>query len=237
MTAAKILAFGARALLCALMGVAPVLAYAATRVVNSATDDPGDGSTTGASAKVTNVDPARWSGPDAGTITLHNCIVAASLMTGATGVPTDPGMVITFDGSVFTDSAHSTIALASELPLIFNNTTIDAAALPVQVTIDGGNGSDPGNGHRGFFVSGLPEIPPTGIPSPDGAQPITFLLRNLKIQYALAKGGSSYYGGGGMGAGGGLFVNQLATVERKTSRSSATTPRAAAAGSAAATVR
>lgn len=191
-----------------LAGIAIAIdAQAATCLVNAATDDPGD-----ASAKVIAVDSASWGGANPGVVTLRDCIVAANLMTGATGAPTAPGMSITFDASVFTDAGNSTIVLASDLPMLFNNMTIDASAIAVPITIDGGNGLSQGQGHRAFFVSGLPAIPVDELPDPDGAQAITVLLGNLIIQNALAQGGSSYFGGGGMGAGGALFVNKLATV-------------------------
>lgn len=179
---------------------------AATCVVNSATDDPAD-----ASAKVTAVESGSWSGASAGVITLRDCIVAANLMTGATGAPTVPGMSITFDAGVFTGSGNSIIVLASDLPLVFNNTSVDASALQTPVTIDGGNALVPGQGFHAFFVSGLPDVV-AAPPLPDSAQPVAVTLANLTIRNALAQGGSSYYGGGGMGAGSALFVNQLASV-------------------------
>lgn len=173
------------------------LANAATCTVNSNTDDPVD-----ASAKVTAVPPGPWSGANASTVTLRDCIVAADLMTGSTGVPTSPGMTIDASGI-----AGQTVTLGDALPLIFNNTTIDGGA-GAAVTLDGANA------HRIFFVSGLPILPATPLPpaDPDGAQAVAVMLNKLILQHGLAKGGDTTGGGGGMGAGGALFVNQLASV-------------------------
>src|SRR5437868_4706240 len=70
--------------------------HAATCLVNSALDDPAD-----ASAKVSDIDSANWTNWGAGAtgaISLRDCILASNLMTGATGVPTTPGMTINLDG-------------------------------------------------------------------------------------------------------------------------------------------
>ncbi|MDR3388878.1 MAG: choice-of-anchor Q domain-containing protein [Rudaea sp.] len=188
--------------------------------VNSNLDDPND-----ATNKVTSVDALNWNGVNAGTVTLRDCIVASNLMTGSTGQPTGangmpvtsaqttPALTIMFAGNL----SGATIVLGDELPLIFNNVGIDASELPSPVTIDGGNGgANAGNGHRIFFVSGLPSTDPAtfigGVPNPDGAQPIMVTFDNLILSNALARGGCSGGGGGGMGAGGALFVNQLAQV-------------------------
>jgi len=170
-------------------------AQAATCTVNLNTDDPGDGSTTGASATVT---AATVSG------TLRDCIVAANLMTGSTGAPTTPGMAITFDPAVFTGGSNNLITLGSTLPLLFNNTSLDASALSAPVTIDGGGT------HRIFFVSGLPDSSVAPLPDPDGAQAITVSLNHLILQNGNATGGSGH--SGGMGAGAALFVNKAASV-------------------------
>src|SRR5450432_558162 len=134
--------------------------------------------------------------------TLRDCVLAANLLTGSIGRPTAAGMTITFDAAL----SGATIDLANDLPLLFNNTRIDASALSSPVIIDGGNV------HRIFFVSGLPPIPVSGIPDPDGAQPIAVTLTNLTLQHALAQGGDAAAGGGGMGAGAALFVNKSAAV-------------------------
>ena len=113
--------------------------------------------------------------------TLRDCILAANLTTGSTGKPTLPGMTITFDPAM----SGATISLNSDLPLLFNNTTIDASALASPVSIDGGGA------HRIFFVSGLPSTTVrliNGKPDPDGAQAITVTLRNLMLQHGLANG-------------------------------------------------
>jgi hypothetical protein len=160
-----------------------------TCTVNTTVDDP-----TTASATV---------GSSTNSGTLRDCILVADLLTGSTGAPTLPGLSIVFDPAL----SGAAIALEDDLPLLFNNTTIDASALGSPVTIDGGSL------HRIFFVSGLPPIPASGKPDPDGARPITVNLRNLSLQHGLAKGGdSSGGGGGGMGAGGALFINKSASV-------------------------
>ena len=135
--------------------------------------------------------------------TLRDCILAANLLTASTGNPTLPGMAITFAPGL----SGATIALDNALPLLFNNATIDASALASPVIIDGGSAN------RIFFISGLPPIPASGKPDPDGARAITVALRNLTLEHGLAHGGdSSGYGGGGMGAGGALFINKSANV-------------------------
>jgi len=162
-----------------------------TCTVNTTADDPGTASGT--------VTASTNSG------TLRDCILAANLLTGSTGHPTLPGMTISFAPAM----SGATIALNNSLPLLFNNTKIDASALASPVNIDGGGS------HRIFFVSGLPPIPASGKPDPDGAQSIAVVLRNLSLQNGLAQGGSSGGnggGGGGMGAGGALFVNKAAAV-------------------------
>jgi len=150
-------------------------------------------------------DPATASatvGSSTNSGTLRDCILVANLLTGSTGAPTLPGLNIVFDSAL----SGGAIALESDLPLLFNNTTVDASALANPVTIDGGSL------HRIFLVSGLPPIPASGKPDPDGARAITVNLRNLSLQHGLAKGGDSSGGGGGMGAGGALFINRSATV-------------------------
>ena len=169
------------------------LVQAATCVVNSNTDDPGDGSTTGASFIVNS---STLSG------TLRDCIVAANLLTGATGAPTTPGMGIIFDNLVFTGGANNTIVLANTLPLLFNNTSIDASALAAPVVVDGGGA------YRIFLVSGLPDSSVMPLPDPDGAQAITVSLNHLILRNGNATGGSG--NSGGMGAA--LFVNKAASV-------------------------
>ena len=66
--------------------------------------------------------------------TLRECILVANLLTGSTGTPTLPGLTITFIPAL----SGATIALDNDLPLLFNNTTIDASALANPVNIDGG---------------------------------------------------------------------------------------------------
>lgn len=164
------------------------MAQAATCTVNSNVDDPST-----ASATVT-------AGTTSGT--LRDCILAANLLTGATGAPTG-NMAIDL-----TAIAGQTITLGNSLPLIFNNASIGGTG--AAVVIDGGNT------YRIFFVSGLPDstqnFNATGLPNPDGAQAITVGLSNLTLQNGKARGGDSSQAGGGMGAGGALFVNQSATV-------------------------
>jgi len=175
------------------------LTQAATCTVNTNSDDPGE-----ASAKVTAVPPNPWSGANKAVVTLRDCIVAANLMTGPTGAPTATGMPITFAPAL----SGATITLGDDLPLVFNNTSIDASALSQPVTMDGAYA------HRIFLVSGLPDSSEnyhnTGAPNPDGAQSIAVSLTNLVLARGKATGGDG--GGGGMGAGGALFVNQLASV-------------------------
>jgi hypothetical protein len=164
------------------------LAQAANCTVNTNTDDPAT-----ASATVTG---ATTSG------TLRDCILAANLLTGATGAPTGNMAIDT------SSIAGQTITLGNSLPLIFNNTTIGGTG--AAVVIDGGST------YRIFFTSGLPDstqnFAGTGLPNPDGAQAINVGLSNLTLQNGIARGGDSGQAGGGMGAGGALFVNQLATV-------------------------
>jgi len=167
-----------------------------TCTVNTTADDPAD-----ASAKVTNANnTAVWSYNPTfpGQITLRDCIVASNLETGTTGAPAG-ALTITFGPGL----AGSAISLASDLPMIFNNTDIDASVLPSPVTISGG-------GHRMFLVSGLPDSTVLPKPDPDGAQAITVNLNNLTLQNGKAQGGNG--AGGGLGAGGALFVNKNATV-------------------------
>ena len=166
------------------------LAHAAITncTVNSNVDDPST-----ASGAVTTLTASG---------TLRDCILAANLLTGSIGRPTAAGLTITFDAAL----SGATITLGSDLPLLFNNTRIDASALASPVIIEGGNA------HRIFFVSGLPPIPVSGKPDPDDAQPIAVTLTNLTLQHALAQGGDAAAGGGGMGAGAALFVNKSAAV-------------------------
>src|SRR5262249_42742045 len=56
---------------------------AAVCTVNSNSDDPNEAST-----KVVSVDAVNWVGPNAGVVTLRDCMLAANLMTGASGQPT-----------------------------------------------------------------------------------------------------------------------------------------------------
>ena len=181
--------------------LSPLLAnagYAATCSVNSTLDDAGD-----AAAKVIAVPPGAWSGPNANVVTLRDCIVAANLMTGSTGVPNGT-MNIDLSGI-----AGQTVALSDNLPLIFNN-----------VAIDGGNAAavaiDGSDAHRLFFVSGLPSIPPTGRADPDGSQATTLALHNLVLENGKAEGGNIpthvHYGGAGLGAGGALFLNKAVSA-------------------------
>jgi len=156
--------------------------------VNTTADDPAS-----ASATVT-------ASTTAGT--LRDCMLAANLLTGSTGEPTLPGMAITFAPAL----SGATIALGNDLPLLFNNTSIDASALANPVTIDGGSL------HRIFFVSGLPPIPMSGKPDIDGSRPTTVSLRHLQLAHGHSQGGDTNGGGGGMGAGGALFINKSATV-------------------------
>lgn len=138
--------------------------------------------------------------------TLRDCILAANLTTGSTGKPTLTSVAITFDPAM----SGATISLDNDLPLLFNNMSIDASTLASPVNIDGGGV------HRIFFVSGLPSTTTgliNGKPDPDGAQAITVTLHYLRLQNGLANGGdSNSYGGGGMGAGGALFINRSASV-------------------------
>lgn len=170
------------------------LAHAAVTVctVNTIADDPG----TASDAVITTTASG----------TLRDCILAANLLTGSIGRPTAAGMTITFDAGL----SGATINLGNDLPILFNNTRIDASALASPVTIDGGNA------HRIFLVSGLPPIPVSGTPDPDGTQAIAVTLTNLSLQHALAKGGDATHGGGGMGAGGALFVNKSASLTLST---------------------
>ena len=203
--------------------------FANVCVVGSTADDPA-----AAPSLVTSPVPDQWSwnwnGPAANhNATLRDCIVAANLMAGSTGQPLDgngrlagspgyapaaaPAMLISFDPAVF--ASARTITLASSLPMVFNNVSIDASGLPAPVAIDGAGQ------YRIFFVSGLPAVPASGLPDPDGAQPIAVKLANLTLQNARAVGGAggpvADYNrgggsGGGMGAGAALFVNQQAQV-------------------------
>ena len=166
---------------------------AATCIVNSALDDPGD-----ASAKVTAPLQSAWSGAQKNVATLRDCIVASNLMTGYDGMPTAIGLTIELS-----KINGSTIVLQDNLPLLFNNVSI--------VTTTGKPVAISGNyAHRIFFASGLPPFKSSNVPDPDGAQPITVTLSNLVLEYGEAHGGDG--AGGGMGAGGALFVNKNATV-------------------------
>jgi hypothetical protein len=160
-------------------------------IVNSALDDPND-----ASAKVTSVSQAAWSGSHRNVVTLRDCIVASNLMTGSKGVPTMPGMTIEL-----AKIAGSAITLQDNLPLLFNNTTIRASA--GKAVAISGNAA-----YRIFFVSGLPRK--DSVLVPDNEQPVAVTLSNLVLEDGFAHGGDG--AGGGMGAGGALFVNQNATV-------------------------
>lgn len=162
------------------------LSQAATCTVDSNADNPDTASN--------KVNGATVSG------SLRDCILAANLLTGSTGTPSGT-MTIDLSGI-----AGQTITLGSALPLIFNNTVVDAGD-GAEVTVDGGDA------YRIFFVSGLPSIPASGKPDPDGAQPVAVSLRNLRLQHGLAQGGEACkHAGGGMGAGGALFVNHFANV-------------------------
>lgn len=180
----------------ALLPGSTAIAAVTNCTVNTTADDPATASAT--------VDTSTNSG------TLRDCILVANLLTGSTGTPTFPGLTIGFAGGL----SGATIALNNALPMLFNNTVIDASALANPVTIDGGSA------YRIFFVSGLPSGSTglvNGKPDPDGAQAITVVLRNLRLQHGLAKGGDTLNnnfdgGGGGMGAGGALFVNHFADV-------------------------
>ena len=160
-------------------------------LVNTTLDNPAAASSTVTAATVSG--------------TLRECILAANLTTASTGKPSLPGMAITFDPAM----SGATISLNSDLPVLFNNMSIDASALASPVGIDGGSA------HRIFLVSGLPSTTVgliNGKPDPDGAQAITVTLRNLRLQNGLATGGHSTAGGGGLGAGGALFINKSASV-------------------------
>ncbi|HEX3123017.1 MAG TPA: hypothetical protein VHQ21_06905, partial [Rhodanobacteraceae bacterium] len=139
--------------------------------------------------------------------TLRDCILASNLLTGAVGAPSG-SMTISFSAAAFAGGATNTIMLGDALPMIFNNTTIDASALTQPVVVDGGGA------HRIFFVSGLPDSTQnynaTGLPDPDGALPIDVTFKHLALRNGKAKGGDG--GGGGLGAGGALFVNKNANV-------------------------
>lgn len=170
-----------------------------TCTVNTTADDPATASAT--------VNSSTNSG------TLRDCILAANLLTASTGAPTFPGLTINFAAGL----SGATIALNNALPMLFNNTIIDASALVNPVIIDGASA------HRIFLVSGLPSTTTglvNGKPDPDGSQAIAVTLRKLKLQHGLALGGDTLNGnngtngggGGGMGAGGALFVNKAASV-------------------------
>ena len=158
------------------------MAQAATCTVNVAGDNPATASST--------VTAATTSG------TLRDCILAANLMTGASGVPTTPGMTIDLSAA-----AGSSVELLDDLPMLFNNITIDAGS-GAQARINGKSK------YRIFFVSGLPEVPGSGPADPDGSQATRVTLKNLELYQGHAEGGQ----GGGMGAGGALFVNKAASV-------------------------
>lgn|GEM_PF-5981960 len=165
----------------------------ATCVVNSTLDDPAE-----ASAKVTSTNQAGWSGTQKAVATLRDCIVEANLMTGPKGVPTSVPLTVELS-----KIAASTVTLADNLPLLFNNTIITTTTgKPVRI--------DGGGTHRIFFVSGLPSLVDLTVASRDGAQPVSVTLSNLVLQNGLAQGGDG--AGGGMGAGGALFVNKGAGV-------------------------
>ncbi len=169
------------------------IAHATTCTVNSNLDDPSD-----ASAKVTAVPPGAWSGANASVVTLRDCIVAANLMTGSSGVP---------NGSMSIDAsaiAGQTITLQDSLPVLFNSASISGGGGSV-VRIDGAGA------HRIFLISGLPDSTAQFLDA-DGSQATTVSLTNLVLQHGNANGGSSGIGGGGMGAGGALFVNKAAAV-------------------------
>ena len=177
----------ARLALALILSVSLAQAAITTCTVNTTVDDPFIAANIGISTS---------SG------TLRECMLVANLLTGSTGAPTLPGLTIVFTPAL----SGATIMLDNDLPLLFNNTIVDASALASPVNIDG-SGT-----HRIFFVSGLPPIPFSGKPDPDGARAISVTLRNLSLQHGFAKGGDSTGGGGGMGAGGALFINKSASV-------------------------
>src|SRR6516165_12018667 len=94
-----------------------------------------------------------------------------------------PGTIITFASKL----AHHTITLASDLPLLDSNVTIDGGADHITIS---------GAGHHRIFFADSGHI----------------TIRNLKLANGFAQGGhggvggDGISGGGGMGAGGALFV-------------------------------
>ena len=115
---------------------------------------------------------------DVGVGSLRNAIEQAN----AHG---DANSTITFNPGV-----HAPINLASVLPIIQKNLTINGAGAANGIVILDGNGA-----YRPFFVG-------------RGNAPITLELKNMKIQNGMAKGGRSTYGGGGAGLGGAVLINQ-----------------------------
>jgi hypothetical protein len=153
--------------------------------VTSNTDNPGSASFTPSPA------------------TLRDCILYANKQTGSSGAP-NGNVPITFSPAVFTGGSANVITLGADLPMLYNNTSIDASTLSAPVTINGAGQ------HRIFFVSGLPDSSGLPLPAVDTELAIAVTLKNLQLNNGKALGGSG--GAGGMGAGGALFVNANASV-------------------------
>ncbi|HEY7382046.1 MAG TPA: hypothetical protein VH743_00125 [Beijerinckiaceae bacterium] len=129
---------------------------------------------------------------DSGPGSLRQAILDANAAGAPGGVPAGANAI------VFAAGVSGTITLASALPPIHSNLTIEGTA---GVVIDGADA------HRAFFVSGLAA---TG----DGAPPaIAVSISDIVIQNVVAQGGDGAHGGGGgLGAGAALFVNRNADV-------------------------
>ena len=123
------------------------------------------------------------------TVTTNADSGTGSLRQAINDANANPGSTIVFSSSVFTGGAASVITLASALPEISANVTIDGASA-TGVTINGNHG------YQGLFVY-------------SGA----VTIEDLTIENAKALGATGATGAGGAGGlGGGLFVGATAHV-------------------------
>src|SRR5258706_11879878 len=119
----------------------------------------------------------------------------------ALNASTDASNTIQFGAAL----SGQVITLASPLPLILNNVTIDGTG--VLPTVDG-------NSLYRIFLIGVDGATQAALHTQFSTAPLgsrlQVTLRNINLAHGSAKGGSG--GGGGMGAGGALFINADADV-------------------------